>query len=346
MWMLSSALSSAVSPTAAGGGASGGRLRQSSVSLGGGGANHKAAPVKPQAQARTPAQEAGSGGRWEKQYPEAAAWAAHPDSVCFGAKRAYTVLTIMHNYDPRMALNVRKNRLQYITQHGYRYCEVTENLAPAGRPAPWGKPIAINQLYQPTGRDPDQPANSVGQGPRDSELEWVVWMDSDALFVDMSQRLEAVTTQYGAGKDLIFSDQRKEHTINSGVFFSRNTEWATDFWDAISNDFPWRVDPKGCPCEQYAIIEYKDTNVGVWKEHCAVVPSAVMNTFWKDFEDGVTFIWHGYGSKGKDMVNGMPDYEPGTIKAYTRAYLKMMEGRDPHHPEYPPQGPGGTGGGP
>ena len=108
------------------------------------------------------------------------------------------MLSILHGYDPVMARKVRENRLRYVSRHGYRYCEVRENLAPAGRPAPWGKPVAINRLL------------ADGQG-----AQWLVWMDADALVVDMQRPLQSVVQAHGGGKDIIFSQQRPgDESIN------------------------------------------------------------------------------------------------------------------------------------
>ena len=76
----------------------------------------------------------------------------------------------------------------------------------------------------------------------DTGATWVLWIDSDAAFVDLSARVEPLLDHQ---VDLILSHgggSLINHWINTGVFLERATPWARRFFDETAtllrrNDF-------------------------------------------------------------------------------------------------------------
>ncbi|PHT88301.1 Xyloglucan 6-xylosyltransferase 1 [Capsicum annuum] len=115
-------------------------------------------------------------------------------------------------------LKVIKNKIDYCRIHGI---EIVYNLAQLEREMAgyWAKLPLIRKLML-----------------SHPEMEWIWWMDSDALFTDMA--FEIPFSKYKDHNlvihgypDLLF-DQKSWIALNTGSFLIRNCQWSLDLLDA------------------------------------------------------------------------------------------------------------------
>ena len=62
--------------------------------------------------------------------------------------------------------------------------------------------------------------------------EWVLWVDADALFVNMTERVEhwIQIANKNRADILVAKDIDEEHPFNAGVMLVRNSAWAHRFF--------------------------------------------------------------------------------------------------------------------
>nr|CAD1836730.1 unnamed protein product [Ananas comosus var. bracteatus] len=115
-------------------------------------------------------------------------------------------------------LKATKNKIDYCRLHGI---EIVYNMAHLDRELAgyWAKLPLIRRLML-----------------SHPEVEWIWWMDSDALFTDMA--FEIPLSRYGDHNlvihgytDLLF-DQHSWIALNTGSFLLRNCQWSLDLLDA------------------------------------------------------------------------------------------------------------------
>jgi len=104
----------------------------------------------------------------------------------------------------------------FAARHGYDLVLRTELVAPE-RPPAWSKIRLVRDLLD--------------------RYEEVLWVDSDAIFVDISKDIAEVMRP---GKDLYLVEHRwlantEWRCANTGVFLIRSTPWSRDFLDAVWN---------------------------------------------------------------------------------------------------------------
>ena len=67
-------------------------------------------------------------------------------------------------------------------------------------------------------------------------LDYIVWIDADAIVLDLSMRIELISEQH-PGADIIASSDIRQGYINSGFLLLRNSEWTRKFlarwWGAV-----------------------------------------------------------------------------------------------------------------
>ncbi|XP_073099203.1 probable glycosyltransferase 2 [Elaeis guineensis] len=115
-------------------------------------------------------------------------------------------------------LKSTKNKIDYCRLHGI---EIVYNMAHLDRELAgyWAKLPLIRRLML-----------------SHPEVEWVWWMDSDALFTDMAfeipiSRYDAHNLVIHGYPDLLF-DQHSWIALNTGSFLLRNCQWSLDLLDA------------------------------------------------------------------------------------------------------------------
>lgn len=173
-----------------------------------------------------------------------------------------TILTMVRGLTPELTTAIWKNRVYEADLYGYEYCQFSQNFNNS-RPPAWSKISAIMELFK-QGR----PA--------------VAWMDSDALIFNF-QPFEPIVKKYvDAGKSTVFTTQHwgSPTRINSGVFYSKNTEDARNFWQMVYYDMAPKM-PKGenasAPWDQEGLNRLHNRHFSVWNKTCAIIDRKIMN---------------------------------------------------------------------
>ena len=65
------------------------------------------------------------------------------------------------------------------------------------------------------------------------DSEYLVWMDGDAIVLDMGLKIEEVGKQYPQA-DFICSADIRQGLLNSGFLVMRNTKWLRNFVKEVS----------------------------------------------------------------------------------------------------------------
>ena len=111
-----------------------------------------------------------------------------------------------------MSQSVEQNQKSYATKNGYHYVVYRENLAKemdsnTGKTITWepywSKITAINKILN-------------GQEEAlDTNLEWIVWMDDDAVVTNPNVKLEEVLRHYAnskSGINLVLTEDSMSHS--------------------------------------------------------------------------------------------------------------------------------------
>lgn len=102
----------------------------------------------------------------------------------------------------------QQTKMTYCMRHGYDYIE-DDSVYDETRPIAWSKILLIRK-YLP-------------------KYDYVVWIDADAMIMDLSQKIED-KLELMNGKDMmVLSDWQM---INTGVIFAKNTVQVIEFLDA------------------------------------------------------------------------------------------------------------------
>jgi Methyltransferase domain/galactosyl transferase GMA12/MNN10 family len=101
----------------------------------------------------------------------------------------------------------------YARRWGWNLVLSTEDGLAKGRPPAWGKIRLVRELLD--------------------EYHWVLWIDADAIIVDMEADIRQVIQP---GKDLYIAALPKDGSrrlVNTGVFLVRGSEWSRWFFDRV-----------------------------------------------------------------------------------------------------------------
>ncbi|KAG0576748.1 hypothetical protein M758_5G121400 [Ceratodon purpureus] len=193
-------------------------------------------------------------------------WIEKPNSLCFGLGNV-TILTVAIDLPGAYLMQLRRNRLSYASNHGYRYCEVSTTLDPS-RPSAWTKLKAMSLLL--------------------SFTDIVVAMEADAIIRNKSVRIESILEleDYNvAGKDVIYtndyqqdreSEANAKSYINTGVYIMHNTPWTKRFLESLYNFHISSMFQKNR--ERDAVMLYRMKNIDDFNAHVAVIPYRYMNS--------------------------------------------------------------------
>lgn len=99
------------------------------------------------------------------------------------------------------------NHRYYANLHGYAYFQFVQPFSSDPFPT-WTKLSLILNLFHPP-----------------FYYDYVLWMDSDAIFYNLSQKIEDIV-DFKSNPDLVASGET--HVINAGVMLLRNTKWVSD----------------------------------------------------------------------------------------------------------------------
>ncbi|KAJ7952740.1 Glycosyltransferase 6 [Quillaja saponaria] len=147
------------------------------------------------------------------------------------------------------------------------------------------------------------------------EVEWIWWIDSDALFTDMEfkpplERYKNHKFVVHGWPNLIYENKAKSWTsLNAGVFLIRNCQWSMDFMDVWSKMGPWTPEyekwakiltstfyDKTFPVsdDQSALIYLMFTDRKKWGEKVYLEGEYYLEAYWKGVEGTLDNITKGY----------------------------------------------------
>lgn len=121
--------------------------------------------------------------------------------------------------------------------------------------------------------------------PVDERLEWIMWIDRDAIVLDpcrpLSSFLPPNTTEFA---DINMITNNDAIGLNNGVFIFKVSDWATDFFNTILAFRYYRPDVPLILAEQAAMENIIKEDK--WKKHVAQVPWYWFNAY-PDEDDSV-----------------------------------------------------------
>src|SRR5262249_32566909 len=144
----------------------------------------------------------------------------------------------------------RKNHADYCARHSYRYVHRSDGFDHS-RPPSWSKLRFIRDALE--------------------ETDWVFWIDSDAVFMDWSCRLEWFLED---GFDLVLARDQL-NGLNAGVFFTRNSAWSRAFLDRVDGMRQFT----GHPFWETAAVMRLEADDAEVRSRCWVVPQRLFNSY-------------------------------------------------------------------
>eukprot|EP00850_Spirogloea_muscicola_P011032 SM000067S20309 [mRNA] locus=s67:274762:277632:- [translate_table: standard] len=205
----------------------------------------------------------------DKEREKERRWSERPSSLCYGhGGRNLTVVTLAVDLPQNYMVQLRRNRLQYVRKHEYRYCEVSTSLD-FFRPNAWSKIKAVLLVL--------------------SFSETVVSMDADALFVNKSVTFEQILDlpEYNiSNKDIVYTadfgrtwDKEPDgrSPINPGVYIVRSTHWAKSYLESL---YRLKKAPADSFHEAKAVDLYRSKHRSAFAEHVGIIPHRYMNSPW------------------------------------------------------------------
>ncbi|CEM02394.1 unnamed protein product [Vitrella brassicaformis CCMP3155] len=148
-------------------------------------------------------------------------------SVHAGPSAKVAIVTAAFGTKPRYLDVVFENQQMYAELHGYRSITVVnENVTAKNRGRYKAKLQLVRQLLL------------------ESQHEYVMWKDSDTLFIDCSRTLEAVLHEHYS-KDVIFTKDVTEWLVNTGVMIFKNTLFSRTFLETVLKTMERMPAPKG-----------------------------------------------------------------------------------------------------
>jgi hypothetical protein len=188
---------------------------------------------------------------------------AHPES---GAD--FTLVTLYDAAFWEVGKVTATRMREYARRHGYRFVEHCSLLDPSRHPA-WNKILAVSRLL------------------KQRRPKWVVWVDADAVIMDLDQRLEGLLVE---GRDVVFGSDF--NGLNSAVFLARNCAWTRGFFETVYHlgDINYDLDKFGPKWEQNTIKHVLQNFTG-FDGHVAIHPERRMTPSPQNYRDG-DFILH------------------------------------------------------
>ena len=247
-----------------------------------------------------------------------------------------------------------KNKLQYATLHGYAVWPSTELLSPWDLGGQWNKVALLSVLMEPRRAD--------GGGGGAYEGEWLLWMDDDAIVVDM--RFTFPFAAYdAAGVDLVmWGDERMTYVdknsegINTGIMLLRISDWSRALlaeWTRIASS---AVRESLSNHDQGGLVHLLHHAPERWRVKTLLERNFTMNGHWPEYagrfvrgsrslrgavwgSDGPPFIVHfsgcqmcrGHSFNGTWTEAGVEDCRLAFMEAFTYADDEVLERIGLHH---------------
>lgn len=228
------------------------------------------------------------------------------EPMCWGNHSApVTFLTLAIGLSNTYMSILHQNRLSYVAQHGFEYCEYNQTLDWEHEPT-WSKVGAALHLLE----DPLWPR------------ERVQWLDADALIMNMKVSLVDDLLKQYANMDAVFSADfpawRDEvsRKLNAGSMHLRNTPWTRNLLRRLYTTSAGRENPALAlldghyEAEQSALMQARDADPEDFRAHVAVVPWNVMNTLGLSNYCEGDFVLHAAGGNDRLQSYVLGHYSP------------------------------------
>lgn len=131
----------------------------------------------------------------------------------------------------------------YAQKHGYLHrCIVLDpaslNTLCQGRAPQWGKVALLRNLLSASLER--KRCADVAQGWDITDVEWLVWIDADAIVLNHSKKLEDFTSMAGPESNFVIGeDMSCASSINTGVMFVRRCKWCLSLLEKV-----WNCEPR------------------------------------------------------------------------------------------------------
>ena len=173
-----------------------------------------------------------------------------------------------------------RNKLMYATLHGYKTWWSTELVSSWDLEAAWNKIPLLYILMHPE--------SSLTQG-----IEWMLWMDDDAVFTDMEFVFPFADYDAAGVNLVIWGDPQRVFRandiqgLNTGVFLLRKCEWSRQLMAEVAAlatpSIRRQIGNKGRIAEQGALTWVLHSQSAKWKEHVLLERNFTMNGNWMDY---------------------------------------------------------------
>ena len=156
-----------------------------------------------------------------------------------------------------------RNKLMYATLHGYKMWWSTELVSSWDLEAAWNKIPLLYILMHPE--------SSLTQG-----IEWMLWMDDDAVFTDMEFVFPFADYDAAGVNLVIWGDPQRVYRandiqgLNTGVFLLRKCEWSRQLMAEVAAlatpSIRRQIGNKGRIAEQGALTWVLHSQAAKWKD--------------------------------------------------------------------------------
>ena len=164
------------------------------------------------------------------------------------------------------------NQKQYASIHGYNYIWYDDSLINT-KWVTWNKLCVLQRHLQ--------------------DYEWVMWIDSDAVFTNIDTTIESILEHAGESS-LLVCDDIGGWRLNSGVMFWKNTEWSLT---ALSELHDMEKIPHSSGAEQQQLIKLLEKKRNGYK----IFPRKLFNQHPDEHETG-DYILHMMGKSGDERI--------------------------------------------
>ncbi|KAL1499320.1 hypothetical protein AB1Y20_011528 [Prymnesium parvum] len=169
-----------------------------------------------------------------------------------------------------------KNKLQYATRHGYAVWASTELLSPWDLGGQWNKVALLSVLAEGN--------SSAAEG-----FEWLLWVDDDAIFCDMSFTFpfdaydeDDVHLVLWGDEAMTYGDGNSEG-VNTGTMLLRRCEWTRQLlaaWAALASS---PVRETLVNHDQGGLVHLLFHQRAAWRQHTRLERNFTMNGHWPSY---------------------------------------------------------------
>lgn len=173
-----------------------------------------------------------------------------------------------------------RNKLMYATLHDYKTWWSTELVSAWDLEAAWNKIPLLYVLMHPE--------SPVSQG-----VEWMLWMDDDAIFTDMNFTMPFEQYDRDGINLVIWGDPQRVYRandiqgLNTGVFLLRKCEWSRQLMAEVAAlatpSIRRQIGNKGRIAEQGALTWVLHSQAARWKDRVQLERNFTMNGNWMDY---------------------------------------------------------------